>query len=145
LVALMTDVDIARALQAKTADGFQRLLSSTYNIGSRRADGSERAPVALAASTSRLSQVAGAGWCAAGDAAATHDPLSAQGIVSALMSGRAAAEAALSGDTSSYARSADEAFSSYLATRQRVYADNQRWPNSQFWRRRSQPSETAAR
>lgn len=141
LVALMIDADIARELRARTADGFRRLLSSTDNIGCCRIDGTEQVPVAVAASTSRLLQVSGAGWCAAGDAAATHDPLSAQGIVSAMKSGRAAAAAALSGDTSSYAKAAEVAFNNYLATRQHVYADNKRWWNSPFWRRRTPPTE----
>lgn len=144
LVALMTDADIARETGAKTADGFHRLLSSTKSVGCCTASDLTRAPIVVAASTSRLSQIVGAGWCAAGDACATYDPLSSQGIVNAMTSGRAAAQVALSGDSTSYAESAEQSFAKYLATRRHVYSDNSRWPDMPFWRRRVRPDKVFA-
>lgn len=144
LVVLMTDADIARRLSARTLEGLQRLLSDARHIGRRLSDAWTHAPAIVPACTSRLARVAGAGWCAAGDAAATHDPLSAQGIINALKSGRAAAAAALSGEVSSYAVGANDAFAEYLADRRRVYAANGRWARLCFWRRRTAPRQSGA-
>ena len=54
-----------------------------------RADASST-PVVFAAGSRRLSSVVGDGWIAAGDAAVTFDPLSSQGILTALLTGREA-------------------------------------------------------
>jgi 2-polyprenyl-6-methoxyphenol hydroxylase-like FAD-dependent oxidoreductase len=86
----------------------------------------------------------GAGWVAVGDAAASHDPLSARGIVSALASGEAAARAVLDhlgGDTTAlagYASTNRRAFARYLIERCAYYRTEQRWPHSPFWQRRWQ-------
>ena len=47
-----------------------------------------------AAHSARLQPLAGPAWFAAGDAACSFDPLSSQGLLNALYSGLAAAEAA---------------------------------------------------
>jgi flavin-dependent dehydrogenase len=99
-------------------------------------------PHAAPADSSCLVETAGAGWVAAGDAAAAHDPLSAQGIMRALMSGLRAAEAvalALAGRRQAlacYAQMQTRAFAAYLAQRQRYYRAETRWPMHSFWRSR---------
>ena len=46
----------------------------------------------VAAGTAHLDRPVGDGWLAAGDAAASFDPLSSQGILTAVLMGRDAAE-----------------------------------------------------
>ena len=99
-------------------------------------------PRATAAGSSCLVETAGAGWVAVGDAAAAHDPLSAQGIMRALMSGLRAAEAvtsALAGRGQALERYAEmqrRAYDAYLIERRDYYRAEGRWPMHSFWSRR---------
>jgi flavin-dependent dehydrogenase len=99
-------------------------------------------PRATPAESSCLAQTAGAGWLAVGDAAAAHDPLSAQGIMQALTSGLRAAEAvalAISGRGQAVARYREmqaRAFETYLGQRRLYYRAERRWPRQSFWRSR---------
>ena len=96
----------------------------------------------MAADTSRLDRVAGDGWLAAGDAAASFDPLSSQGILTALYAGRRSAESLLrhiGGDRtalSDYGARIHSIYAAYLAHRQEYYAQERRWPTHTFWQRR---------
>jgi flavin-dependent dehydrogenase len=90
-----------------------------------------------------LDPLSGDDWLAVGDAASRFDPLSSQGIVKALRSGIFASYAIgdllLNGDKSGlrrYQRFVAEEFKSYAQTRLKYYRQEQRWPNSEFWRRR---------
>lgn len=89
-----------------------------------------------------LERCAGEGWIACGDAALSFDPLSSQGIVTALESGRRAAEAvvaALAGDAAAadgYRQWIKSMFASYANDYFRHYRAVTRWPTSPFWRRR---------
>ena len=78
-----------------------------------------------------------------GDAASTFDPLSSQGILKALRSGIFAAYAAgdllAKGDEAGMRRYpvfVEREFASFLRARARYYADEARWPEREFWRRR---------
>jgi flavin-dependent dehydrogenase len=100
-------------------------------------------PRVIAAHSSALIPAVGDGWLAAGDAALSIDPLSSQGLFHALYTELAAAEEAdqiLSGD--------DAAYGDYAATLARIdeayqqnleawYQLERRWPDQEFWRRRS--------
>jgi flavin-dependent dehydrogenase len=95
-----------------------------------------------AAHSSALDPCIGDGWIAAGDASMTFDPLSSQGLLHALFTGLAAAEASdnyLSGDTSAPIRyqclmsGIQHAYRRHLAF---SYASEARWPTARFWRRR---------
>lgn len=85
------------------------------------------------------------GLIAVGDAAQTLDPLSSQGILSALQDAESAAEAiaaAVGGDVEHLSR--HEAarrgrFCQYLLQRQAQYKVESRFETSPFWRRRQQP------
>ena len=84
----------------------------------------------------------GLGWLTTGDAAISFDPLSAQGIFNALYTGLAAAQAAeayLSGDALALARYREAIGGIHAAYRTHLthwYAQEQRWPQAPFWRRR---------
>jgi hypothetical protein len=89
------------------------------------------------ASTSWLDRLAGAGWAATGDAAAAFDPLSSQGIVTALVMGREAGRVA-AGTVSAEEYEARYAslLEEHLALREAYYGMEGRWPDSPFWARR---------
>jgi flavin-dependent dehydrogenase len=104
------------------------------------------------AESSFLDRIAGDGWVAAGDAAASFDPLSAQGISSAINSGLDAAHAAakwLSGDRESlvaYADGVRRNYAEYLTQRSVYYRIERRWQNGEFWKtRQALPSVFSAR
>jgi flavin-dependent dehydrogenase len=105
--------------------------------------GHAEAPAAIVPAYSAcLAQAAGADWLAVGDAAASFDPLSSQGIMSALEQGLAAAgalDAALGGDARAmpaYADQISSMYADYLVQRGHYYRREQRWPDSDFWRQR---------
>jgi flavin-dependent dehydrogenase len=94
------------------------------------------------ASSSVLQPCAGPAWFAAGDAAMTFDPLSGQGLLNALFTGLAAAEAA-----DRQLQGWDCALPGYLQTLAGIevayrrhlskwYQAEARWPSAPFWERR---------
>jgi flavin-dependent dehydrogenase len=101
-----------------------------------------RNPKVLDAGTGCLDRVAGEGWVAVGDAAASFDPLSSHGITTAIAGGQYCSKAVLSAFAG-----APEAWDEYAAgiralvessRRQRsaYYAAETRWLDSPFWSRR---------
>lgn len=95
-----------------------------------------------AAHSATLEPCAQESWLAVGDAAISFDPLSSQGLLNALFTGLAAAEAAaryLNGEAHSLSgyrqivRGIADAYRQHLTS---FYATEQRWPESPFWQRR---------
>ncbi len=102
-------------------------------------------PFVTDAATSHLDAIAGPGWLAVGDAAVAFDPLSSQGIVTALLMGREAGRVAAGTVPSEhYVERYDELLDEHLALRAAYYAEETRWPHSPFWARR-QGSEDGTR
>jgi flavin-dependent dehydrogenase len=91
-----------------------------------------------AAGVGCLSEAAGSGWLAIGDAAASLDPLSGMGLFKALESGMTAAHAIGAGAAAlaDHARLSAEGFRKHLAERARLYGRVERFAGSAFWRRR---------
>ncbi|MFL6293040.1 MAG: NAD(P)/FAD-dependent oxidoreductase, partial [Thermoanaerobaculia bacterium] len=85
----------------------------------------------------------GEAWLAVGDAALSFDPLSSQGISTALYCADKAASAlgaVLDGDPGAlpaYAALLDQIFSGYLQGHRLAYQAETRWADRPFWRRRS--------
>ena len=104
-------------------------------------EGRQRAPRATDASVAHLDHAAGPGWLATGDAVASFDPLSSQGIVTAVVLGRAAGDAATApGEPYAYTAAVERVFAAHLADRLAYYSLEDRFPSSAFWaRRRPQP------
>ncbi len=91
-------------------------------------------PRGAPAGTTTRAEVAGPGWIACGDAALAFDPVSSQGIFSALHGGMTAARALQEGTTDAYAQRLVEIEIHYRRRRKQAYASEQRWPDAPFWR-----------
>lgn len=97
------------------------------------------------ANSATLPQYAGHRWLAAGDAAMCFDPLSSQGIFNALYTGLAASTSihdALSTNhfqpcIDDYSNALANIWQTYLNNRASWYQDQARWPQSEFWLRRT--------
>ncbi|MDX2041431.1 MAG: FAD-dependent oxidoreductase [Acidobacteriota bacterium] len=147
LVAVfLSDADLEVTRQAATVQGWRSLLAETEHLRKRverHGYQIELAPHLISANSSRLDVVAGNSWLAVGDAAAAFDPLSSQGIVTALEFGILTAEAILAGEREAlktYSERLEQKFAAYLANRNFYYSQERRWPASTFWRRRHSAS-----
>jgi flavin-dependent dehydrogenase len=138
----LTDADSPTARQARSREGFLALLSHTEHLSERvRSFGYTLAgaPQSVPAQSSRLRRAAGDGWCAVGDAYATHDPLSSGGILTALETGRWGAEAIVhreGGGLTRFDQRCCDGYARYLAQWLGYYALVTRWPAETFWKRR---------
>jgi flavin-dependent dehydrogenase len=142
----LTDGDLPTSRQVRTTEGFLTLLATTRRL-STYCDDEPRlisTPRAAAANSSRLVQLCGPGWIAAGDAAIAFDPLSSYGIVVALRTAVWAATHVAHGlanlplPDDQYAASVSRLYTHYLSERRRHYRAERRWSESTFWRRQSQ-------
>jgi flavin-dependent dehydrogenase len=94
---------------------------------------------AVDACGARLDRFVGDGWIACGDAALSFDPISSQGILSALHGGMAAGKAvlaALDGNSNlcdAYITQLATIRSIYIARLRSVYAEERRWRDMPFW------------
>jgi flavin-dependent dehydrogenase len=142
-VAFMTDGD----LLDRRAGWWEALLETSETRARVESHGyeMEAPPRILPAETSRLDRIAGPGWLALGDAAAAYDPLSSNGIGSAMGSGFYAAQAiadSLAGHPeearTAYLSLLQEAYGACLDLQRFHYARERRWPEAPFWRRRQE-------
>jgi flavin-dependent dehydrogenase len=144
VLAFLTDAD---SPAARVAHNTASLTNSTVAAPEIRAilTESEFVPVSgrfTAAHSSVLEPCGAPDWLAAGDASISFDPLSSQGLLHALFSGLAVAEAAqscLAGDSDAVPRYCRLMNSIYQAYRRRLdfyYASETRWPYAPFWQRR---------
>lgn len=146
IAMFLTDSDLPAARDVRATDAFRARLGQTRHVGPLCAGcGYEiSSPLQVApADTARLDRVCGDGWIAAGDAAASFDPISSQGIMSAMQYGQKAAEAVLNGNLVPYAAAVDDLYNRYIAARASVYAQERRWADAPFWARRHWPLAAA--
>lgn len=141
-VALQVDADLAAAV-LHTPGAWQARLDETVHLrGLLRDAVFPSAPRGVEACGGRLAVPVGSRWVAAGDAALSFDPLSAQGVFFALYSGIRAAQAvcgALRGDDDApgaYAARLESIRAAYLRQQRHFYGLERRWPEHAFWRRR---------
>ena len=144
VLAYFSDGDLCDA-RLRSAANFEDYVAKTFHLD-KEANGSNyriiAGPFRVNAASARLVRAYGDRWIAAGDAAQSFDPLSSQGIMSAIIGGNNAAAALIA------ARSADSCaleklqadldakYGAYLAERQTYYRAEQRWVERPFWRRR---------
>ncbi|MBI0295186.1 tryptophan 7-halogenase, partial [Streptomyces sp. PRKS01-29] len=144
LITYFTDSDLAPAALAAPRSLLDLLTTTRHTA--RRAQGRPPLPGAeprrCAASTTRLQPVAGDHWIAAGDAAITFDPLSSQGLLTALYSGLSAGQALDAhlrrepGALTAYTTGLRDTFHAYAHNHRDVHACETRWPDHAFWQRR---------
>lgn len=145
VAAFMTDAEFFSD-RPKTVVEWRRLLAESTFTRERLAAndyGLANAPRFASAGSAILQPVAGPGWAACGDAAASFDPLSSHGIATALATGTDAAQACEAlqfGDDAPMERYSDRvrrSFALYLDAKAQVYAQESRWPGARFWAARS--------
>lgn len=144
VAAFLTDADHPERADLRTPEGFTRAIGCTRHIqASLEGHGMEGAPKLMKAGGACLFPPSGNGWTAVGDAALAFDPLSSQGLFTALYTGLRGAEsvmAALSGEGSlagcRYIERLQSIRSAYLRHRSLAYANERRWPECPFWGRR---------
>jgi flavin-dependent dehydrogenase len=151
-VAYLSDADLIDADSMCEEAGWFDALEDAGQTRSRLApwivarDRGPLLPQVVHAGSACLSQMAGEGWLAIGDAAASFDPLSSQGIgwamTTAYHGARAAAEH-LGGNAlvlSDYETLARNLFADSQQQLAEHYAVERRWPDATFWaRRRTSP------
>ena len=145
VLASLTDANLSAA---RIAHNTACLIDSTVSAPEIRAIliESEFVPISggfTAAHSSVLNPCDAPGWLAAGDASISFDPLSAQGLLHALFTGLAAAEAVhsyLAGDNDAvprYRRLMNPIYQEYRRRLNFFYASETRWPSAPFWQRRA--------
>ncbi|MGB7924361.1 MAG: NAD(P)/FAD-dependent oxidoreductase [Pyrinomonadaceae bacterium] len=144
ITACMTDADLAQNLRLNEAEHWSSMLAAMPCVGAMMRASRPCSPVIVRSTESRrLEPAAGDHWLAVGDSASRFDPLSSQGIVKALRSGIFASyvigDLLMRDDDAGlrrYRRFVMEEFKSYTEVRAKYYLEEQRWPASEFWRRR---------
>ena len=146
--AFMTDADLCARGRFCSAAGWRSQLEVAVHTRERAGSLSfDDGLLVLSANSSMLAPLGGPGWLAVGDAALAFDPLAGQGAYRALLTATDVAPALRGsrGDgqaLAAYAHSTTRDFDRFLVDRSRHYEQEQRWPGSVFWRRRS-PSAAA--
>lgn len=144
VVAFLTDADHPQRQALRSAAGFRQAVATTRLIGPcLRHYALEAVPQLIEACGGWLQPPAAEGWTAVGDAALSFDPLSSQGLLTALYSGLRGAEsviAALNGEGESarrhYCERLEAIRQAYQRHRAEAYASECRWRESPFWARR---------
>ncbi len=151
-VAYLSDGDLLdRPLRRANADpsAWWQLLRQTEATRERVEGAGYRVTTPLKiqpAESSRLDTIVGEGWIVLGDAAAAYDPLSSHGVASAMGSGFYGGHAIadlLAGRQEArlaYLDLLERAYGTYLDQQRLHYAQEARWPDAPFWRRRHEGS-----
>jgi len=150
VVAWMSDADLVRQGALHMPGNWLERLQRSRLTAARVANAGFEPPLRILAAQSQiLAKAYGPRWLATGDAAATLDPLSSQGVFNALCTGKLAAFAAfdcLAGRPAAQSRYekliADE-YERYEKTKTWFYSLEQRWPESPFWERRRTEEQNA--
>ncbi len=133
IAAFLTDADLLSA-ELRTSAGFDRAAQRTTHVAPLLGRAAPAAPLVVAAGAAHLDPSCGDGWLATGDAAASFDPLSSQGILTAVLMGAEAARCV--GDPCSYAARYRAIVARYEAEQRAIYRLEDRWPHAPFWIRR---------
>jgi len=140
-----SDADLLPASTLLAPEGFMAMIERTAHVsGCLTAHGYTMlaVPKATPAQSARLERFSGEGWLAVGDAALSFDPLSSQGIMTALFAGLVAGQAIhadLSGDSQAldlYSARLTTIYEAYLNNRLLYYSYEGRWRDRPFWHRR---------
>ena len=147
VAAWLTDADLADRATLLSPSGFTARLRESPHLGAlfaRFGYALHGRPRGTGAGSARLDRFAGEGWLAVGDAALSFDPLSSQGMLTALYTGLRGGQAlarVAAGDDSGipgYTRQLEQVYDTYLRNRLTFYAAEPRWTDRAFWLRRRQ-------
>lgn len=146
VAAYITDADNPQRSLLRSSEGFRQALHATSLVRFYLEGHEIQGPPRLTeAGGAWLEPPAGARWTAVGDAALAFDPLSSQGLLTALYTGLRGGEcvlASLHGDPQParqhYIERLQTIRKAYLEHRALSYASEQRWRESSFWARRQQ-------
>jgi flavin-dependent dehydrogenase len=149
-IAYMTDSDLYRRESERIPRLWHRQLDQTTYARERFSPYQDRSRLQIvSAATVIRAMPVGKDWCAVGDAAFSHDPLSGLGVHHALESATHAASGIGSLLTrgrplSTYESWIAKSLRNYLRSRRHYYAKERRWPTSPFWQRRTLQHESSA-
>lgn len=136
-------VDAERAGRLRKVGQWRRALGCTRHVRRFAVDTDLEEDVTVCeAAGARMDRFGGEGWVAVGDAALAFDPLSAQGILTALYTGMLAGRAIddelelRDGAREAYCSRLETIRAAYLHHRAQAYVRERRWPLSPFWARR---------
>lgn len=134
-----TDLDLPEYRYIRSKHGAQQMLFES-GLVDQFVLGASGKP--FPAFSELLQPCAGEGWLAIGDAAASFDPLSSQGLYKALNSAQLA-DTVIAGNTVEhlYQSNLQNEFIEFLTDRVSVYGREKRWLSNEFWLRRSIPPE----
>jgi flavin-dependent dehydrogenase len=145
-LAFQTDADFVQDQPWRDPNWFRQKLAETEHISIllKNEGYRDEGPCQLtSAHSGRLRECFGKQWVAAGDAAQSFDPLSGQGILSAMSSGQQVGKAISRACPEtrdaliSYARSMEDRWKRFLQQRRQIHTLEQRFAHSSFWQRRS--------
>jgi flavin-dependent dehydrogenase len=146
VLAFHTDADLPAAHDTRNAKALLERAAACPELGSVLAESNFLPSPQFgftAAHSAVLQPAAGHTWFAVGDAAMSFDPLSAQGLLTAMFTGLAGAEAAdryLSGDENAppeYSQTVRQLYQKYREQLRYWYRTEARWRDSPFWKRRN--------
>lgn len=143
IVSLQTDADLLSRQSWRTREWFAKRLGETRCLSSLLQKHDYKLvglPRLNLAHSGRLQHFSGEGWLAVGDAAMSFDPLSSQGILSAMQSGTKAAQMVVTDGAWSRAkidRWYQPLWEEFFNRRSIYYSMERRWRNAPFWQRRS--------
>lgn len=145
VVSLFTDGDLLpRGRADRVAFVAERLGETRYvrHLLAAHSYAADEPPTVVLANSARLDRPAGERWIAAGDAAASYDPLCGHGLIAALDGGRHAAAALVArahGDAAAMAAYCDltaQRYCHYADALAESYVAQPRWQSCPFWARR---------
>ena len=154
LVVFMTDKDLSPFNNRENkADRFMSLISESTRIREligRYSYRGEDGVRSIAAHSARSQKFCGDRWLAIGDAAFSCDPLSSQGILTALFTGMKAGEYLaknLNGKSDAgdiFEDRLESVYAAYLQNLKSFYELEKRWAQNPFWKRRRDSVRYAA-
>lgn len=146
VVAFLTDADLLPRGSVNRKEFFLSGVNKTQIIGNSFGTGISNIELRTAPAYSSIrNSICGEGWVCLGEAAASYDPLTGNGIYAAIVKGTALARLIVS-DRSigrafrEYALTEQTAFDDYMLQRRDTYRQVDHWPESVFWKRRRQIS-----
>jgi flavin-dependent dehydrogenase len=145
VVVYLTDADLVVPRTLYTEESYLSLINCTRHVHrclTTYGYTIQTPPRGTAAHSTRLDCFTGECWLAVGDAALSFDPLSSQGILTALYTGMEAGlalDAQLSGGSDAIARYGSRLatiYEAYLRNLTTYYSLEERWSAHTFWQRR---------